>query len=191
MSKHCISCYRILRYFNICLERKSPFFFLLVKAKFVNWKLIYYFLHITSKKSLHNNYNKWELTDQNFEVNKITVTSNLIHVYDLVIFKLTFNCHDCHDRMIAGFDIYLYNQYLSPLTLWVRIPLMAKCTQYSIQLYVIKVCQWLATSRLFSQGTLISSTNDTDRHNITEVLLKMGTRRKLLTCRQTLTNLII
>ena len=27
--------------------------------------------------------------------------------------------------------MYLCNQYLSPLTLWIRIPLMARCTRYN------------------------------------------------------------
>ena len=42
---------------------------------------------------------------------------------------------------------------------------------YSIQHYVIKICQWLATGQWFSQGTPVFSTNKTDRHNITEILL--------------------
>jgi len=37
-----------------------------------------------------------------------------------------------------------------------------------------KNCQWLATGRWFSQGTLISSTNKTDCHEVTEILLKMA-----------------
>ena len=37
-----------------------------------------------------------------------------------------------------------------------------------------KVCQWLATGRLFSLGTPISSTNTTDRHDITEIVLKVS-----------------
>jgi len=37
-----------------------------------------------------------------------------------------------------------------------------------------KVCQWLVTGRWFSQGTPVSSTNKTDCHNITEILLKMA-----------------
>ena len=39
-----------------------------------------------------------------------------------------------------------------------------------------KVCQWLATGRWSSSGTLISSTNKTDRHDIhvTEILLKVA-----------------
>ena len=37
-----------------------------------------------------------------------------------------------------------------------------------------KVCQWLATAQWFSPGTPVSSTNKTDRHNITEILLKVA-----------------
>jgi hypothetical protein len=37
-----------------------------------------------------------------------------------------------------------------------------------------KVCQWLATGRWFSPGMLVSSTNKTDRHDITEILLKVA-----------------
>ena len=51
---------------------------------------------------------------------------------------------------------------------------------YLIQHYVIK-CQWLATSQWFSQGTLVSSTNKTDRHNITEILLKVALNTITLT----------
>ena len=36
------------------------------------------------------------------------------------------------------------------------------------------VCQGLAAGRLFSPGTPISSTNKTNRHDITEILLKMA-----------------
>jgi hypothetical protein len=44
------------------------------------------------------------------------------------------------------------------------------------EVYLIqhKVCQWLATGRWFSPGTPVSSTNKTDRHDITEILLKMA-----------------
>jgi hypothetical protein len=37
-----------------------------------------------------------------------------------------------------------------------------------------KVCQGLATGRWFSPGPMISSTNKTDRHDITEILLKVS-----------------
>jgi hypothetical protein len=36
-----------------------------------------------------------------------------------------------------------------------------------------KVCQWLATGQWFSPGTPVSSINQTDRHDITEILLKV------------------
>jgi hypothetical protein len=36
-----------------------------------------------------------------------------------------------------------------------------------------KVCQWLAAGGWFSPGTLASSTNKTDRHDVTEILLKV------------------
>ena len=53
---------------------------------------------------------------------------------------------------------YLCNQFLSPLMFWVQISIREKCTTLCD-----KVCQWLAT---------VSSTNKTDRHDITEILLK-------------------
>jgi hypothetical protein len=37
-----------------------------------------------------------------------------------------------------------------------------------------KVCQWLATDWWFSPDTLVSCTNKTDRHDITEILLKVA-----------------
>jgi hypothetical protein len=61
---------------------------------------------------------------------------------------------------------YLCNQCLSPLMLWVRISIRARCTTLCD-----KVCQWLATDGWFSP---VSSTNKTDRHDITEILLKVA-----------------
>ena len=62
---------------------------------------------------------------------------------------------------------YLCNQCLSQL-MWVRISIRARCTTLCD-----KVCQWLATGRWFSLGPLVSSTNKTDCHDITEILLKV------------------
>ena len=42
---------------------------------------------------------------------------------------------------------------------------------YSIQRYAINLS---ATDRWFSLGTLVSSTNKTDRHDITKILLKVA-----------------
>ena len=44
-----------------------------------------------------------------------------------------------------------------------------------------KVCQWLATSLWFSLGTPAFSTNKTDRHDITEILLKVSLNTIALT----------
>ena len=63
---------------------------------------------------------------------------------------------------------YLCNQCLSPLMLWIRISIRAICTTLCY-----KVCQLLATGRWFSPGPPVSSTNKTDRHDITEILLQM------------------
>jgi len=58
---------------------------------------------------------------------------------------------------------YICNQCLSPLKLWVRIQLMARCTRYNIMWYR---CQWLAASQWFYSGTLVSSINKTDYYYI-------------------------
>jgi hypothetical protein len=61
--------------------------------------------------------------------------------------------------------------FLSPLTLWVQIPL-GQCVLDTT--LFDKVCQWLVAGQWFSPGTLVSSTNKTNCHNITEILLKVA-----------------
>ena len=66
---------------------------------------------------------------------------------------------------------YLCNQYISPTKLCVRIRFrrgVLDTTLYD------KVCQWLAACRWFFPGSPVSSTNKTDRHEITEILLKVA-----------------
>jgi hypothetical protein len=63
---------------------------------------------------------------------------------------------------------YLCNQCLSPLMLWVRISIRARCTTLCD-----KVCQWLATDWWFFPGIPVSSTDKTDCYDITEILLKV------------------
>ena len=64
---------------------------------------------------------------------------------------------------------YLYNQCLSPLMLWIRISIRARCTTLCD-----KVCQWLATGRWSSPNPPVSSTNKTVGHDITDILLKVA-----------------
>ena len=63
---------------------------------------------------------------------------------------------------------YLCSWCLSPL-MWIRLPLRARS-----ETLCDKLCQWLAPSRWFSLGLLVSSTNKTDRHDITEIFLKVA-----------------
>ena len=63
------------------------------------------------------------------------------------------------------------NQCISPLTLWVRIPVEWGVLDATL---CDKVCQWLATGRWISPGTPVSSINKTDRHDIAEILLKVA-----------------
>jgi hypothetical protein len=66
---------------------------------------------------------------------------------------------------------YVCNQCLSLLKLCVRIPLRWGVLDVTL---CYKVCKWLATGQWFSLSTPVSSTNKTDRHDITEILLKMA-----------------
>ena len=63
---------------------------------------------------------------------------------------------------------YLCNQCLSQLMLWVRIPLRRGVLDTTL-------CdKCLSAGRWFSPSTPVSSTNKTDRQNITEILLKVA-----------------
>ena len=64
---------------------------------------------------------------------------------------------------------YLCTQCLSPLTLWVRISIRERCTTLCD-----KICQWLGTCQWFSPRLPVSSTNKTDSHDITGILLKVA-----------------
>ena len=80
--------------------------------------------------------------------------------------KFKLSCFKVKRGEVFTFIFLLCSQWLSLLMLWVQILLMARCTQYNIVL--------LATGWWFSPGSLLSSTNKTDRHNITEILLKVA-----------------
>jgi len=61
---------------------------------------------------------------------------------------------------------YLCMHCLSPLTLWIRIPLRWGVPDTTL---CDKVCQWVTAGQRFSPGT----TNKTNRHDIAEILLKV------------------
>ena len=77
--------------------------------------------------------------------------------------------------VIWSYGSWIYNylciQCLSPLKLWVWILLMVRCTWYNIMWSSLSVTcgrSW------FTLGIPISSSNKTDRHDITEILLKVA-----------------
>ena len=71
---------------------------------------------------------------------------------------------------------YVCNQCLSLLKLCVRVPLRRGVLDVTL---CYKVCKWLATGQWFSPYTPVSSTNKTNRHDITEILLKVALNTNL------------
>ena len=66
---------------------------------------------------------------------------------------------------------YRCNRCLSSLVLWIWIPHRKGVFDTTI---CDKVYQWLAIVRWYLPGTPVSSTNKTDRHDITELLFKVA-----------------
>ena len=91
-------------------------------------------------------------------------------IADFVWFSIFSFVGHCLSLLLVLWPLY-GNQCLSPLTLW-----------FPLRRYVLdatlcdKVCQWLATSPWFCPDTPVSSTNKTDRPDITEILLKVAIR---------------
>ena len=73
------------------------------------------------------------------------------------------------DRMIVGFTTTCA---ISAYHHWCRE--FESRSGRGVRHYVIKFSQWLATDRWFSLGPPVSSTNKTDGHDITEILLKVA-----------------
>ena len=101
-------------------------------------------------------------------------------MYRLVITWIWFVCIYCFDmrfrlarhlvvRVCSWIFKYLCNQCLSPLTLWVLIPLMARCTRHTIML----ISDW--------SGFLFSSVHKSDLHDKTEIVLKGALHTSLST----------
>ena len=76
-----------------------------------------------------------------------------------------------HDRMVVGFTttcaISAYHHWFCEFE-----PRSWRCVLDTT--LCDKVCLWLAPGQWFSSGTPVSSTNKTDCHDITEILLKLA-----------------
>ena len=75
-------------------------------------------------------------------------------------------CRRVCDRMLVGFTT-THSISAYPTDIESSNPAQAKCTTLCD-----KVCHWLAAGRLFSPGTPVSSTNEIDRHDISEILIE-------------------
>ena len=101
----------------------------------------------------------------------LSSTPFVLQCYMLACYIINWD-HRGGNRMVIGFTItYVCNQYLSPLKLWVQIALRRGVLDTT---WCDQVCQWLAAGQWFSLGTSVSSTNKTDCHDITEILLKVA-----------------
>ena len=83
----------------------------------------------------------------------------------------------CFCCIVRKFYIKWQFFYISCIVV-VRIPLRQGVLDTTL---CDKVCQWLATGLWFSPGTPISSTNKSDHHHITKILLKVALNTIILT----------
>ena len=64
-----------------------------------------------------------------------------------------------------------YGSWIYKLKLWVRTPFRWSVLDTTL---CDKICRWLAAGRWFSPGIPVYSTNKTDLHDVTEILLKVA-----------------
>jgi hypothetical protein len=97
---------------------------------------------------------------------KDMISMSVIYFYIII---LRINTWETAWSWLHGSWIYnsLCNQYISPVTCEFE-------SRSGDTTLCDKFCQWLATGRWFFPGTLVSSTNKTDSHNVTEILLKVA-----------------
>ena len=68
-------------------------------------------------------------------------------------------------------EIFIYIMLHRAVTLWIRNPLKRGVLVAPL---CDQVCQWLESEWWFSPDTRVSSTNKTDHHDITEILLNVA-----------------
>ena len=97
-------------------------------------------------------------------------------------FSLLIIIYFCFCLFFGSYGSWIYNnlcnQCLLSITLWVQIRSWRSVLDTTL---CDKACQWLATVRWFSSGTPVSFTNKTDRHDMTEILLKVALNTITLT----------
>jgi len=94
-----------------------------------------------------------------------------IFTFVFVIYHVYVSRHRCW-LYYSNFNFHLPVQSVSITTNVVSSnPANGGCTRHKL---CDKVCQWLAAGQWFSLGTAVSSINETDRHYITERLIKVA-----------------
>ena len=103
-------------------------------------------------------------------IRSVFLISSIVNIYSYQL-NIHTDCVGAILVMIVWYLDYNYlcNQCLSPLKLWDRISVRRGVLDTTSR---DKVCQLLPTGRWCFLGTPVYSTNKTDRHHITEILLK-------------------
>ena len=130
-----------------------------VKTKTINWYLLLLHLYPTFSSKIKY----WWFGDR---LTMCQSGATCLPVYccfsELALWKLHYQC----------------NQYLSPLMLWVRLPLKWGVLN---TILCVKICHGLAIGWWFSLGATFSSSNKTDSRDMTEILLKVALHTKTIT----------
>jgi hypothetical protein len=87
--------------------------------------------------------------------------------------------------IVHGYIHILPMQWVPITMLWVRILNRVRCTTLCDKVY-----QWLSAVRWFSPGPPVSATYKTDRHDVSEILLKVALNTIKQANKQTYTTII-
>jgi hypothetical protein len=133
--------------------------------------------------------NKWTIKSKNMERKKKPKTLHSgwssngdINILGSTVFSLIFEPHPpylekCKYQVYLSYsDVFQIRLRGRDLTLRVRIPLRQGVLD---EILYDKVCQWLTA------GTLVSSTNKTDHHDIAEILLNVALSTTTITLNYT------
>ena len=130
-------------------------------------------LNIVDRKTHHVKNCSWQLIDRSQIHTEVYKSSRFLKTCTSNTYKSAGSIHFMGKYLTKLIDhIFCCNRCLSPLTLcefashlWRGVLDTTLCD---------KVCQWLMTGCGFSPSTPVSSTNESDRHDITEILLKVA-----------------
>jgi hypothetical protein len=116
----------------------------------------------------------WSCTTQHMYT--VIYMNQIRHIYrvTLMSWKLTWNVLKMSWKEYL--NKYIKKNFLGGNNLTWKFHQFEPCSWLSVLDTTLcdKVCQWLATGQWFSLGTLVSSINKTECHDIIEILLKVA-----------------